>query len=41
MPTSLSKYLGIPKATLDSLGVFDPILDHDTLMELAGVSTES
>ncbi|NWB31995.1 hypothetical protein [Pseudomonas gingeri] len=30
MPTSLSKYLGIPKATLDSLGVFDPILDHDT-----------
>ncbi|PWE44807.1 hypothetical protein [Pseudomonas prosekii] len=30
MPTSLSKYLGVPKATLDSLGVFDPILDHDT-----------
>lgn len=30
MPTSLSKYLGIPKSTLDSLGVFDPILDHDT-----------
>lgn len=30
MPTSLSKYLGVPKITLDSLGVFDPILDHDT-----------
>lgn len=30
MPTSLSKYLGVPKAALDSLGVFDPILDHDT-----------
>lgn len=30
MPTSLSKYLGIPNNTLESLGVFDPILDHDT-----------
>lgn len=30
MPTSLSKYLKIPSKTLDSLGVFDPILDHDT-----------
>lgn len=30
MPTSLSKYLGIPSKTLESLGAFDPILDHDT-----------
>lgn len=30
MPTSLSKYLGISNARLETLGVFDPILDHDT-----------
>jgi hypothetical protein len=30
MPTSLSKYLEIPNTTMESLGVFDPILDHDT-----------
>jgi hypothetical protein len=30
MPTSLSKYLGISNASLEALGVFDPILDHDT-----------
>jgi len=30
MPTSLSKYLEIPNSTMESLGVFDPILDHDT-----------
>ncbi len=30
MPTSLSKYLGISNTSLEALGVFDPILDHDT-----------
>lgn len=30
MPTSLSKFLGIQNDTLNALGVFNPILDHDT-----------